>query len=120
MKEPSTTNNAPRFTPSSTSFGGSSTAVAPQVMQRTDSNIEQVDGALFSAVTNPRERMFLFQLEDAIAKFVQSSPERAMEIPPMVTSYRRMIAYRVAQRFNLTHLQSDYANEVLLIFALYY
>lgn len=33
---------------------------------------DQIDSALLSAMSNPRERMQLFQIEDAILKFVKS------------------------------------------------
>ena len=33
---------------------------------------DQIDSALVSAMSNPRERMQLFQIEDTILKFVKS------------------------------------------------
>ncbi len=38
--------------------------------------------------------------------------ERSMEIPPVYNSFRRLLAYRVGQRFGLSHGQSDTCNEV--------
>jgi hypothetical protein len=39
-----------------------------------------------------------------------------MDIPPVFNSFRRLLAYRVGQRFGLQHMQSDYANEVIILF----
>jgi hypothetical protein len=35
-----------------------------------------------------------------------------MELPPEHNSFRRLLAYRIAQRFGLTHAVSDQLNEV--------
>lgn len=35
-----------------------------------------------------------------------------MELPPEHNSFRRLLAYRIAQRFGLTHAVSDQINEV--------
>ena len=38
-----------------------------------------------------------------------------MELPPEHNSFRRLLAYRLAQRFGLTHAVSDQINEVLFL-----
>ena len=37
-----------------------------------------------------------------------------MELPPEHNSFRRLLAYRIAQRFGLTHAVSDQINEVIV------
>ena len=69
-----------------------------------------IDSALLSAMSNNRERMVLFQIEEDILKFVRSN-DSAKEIPPVHNSFRRLIAYRVGQRFGLQHATSDIINE---------
>lgn len=39
--------------------------------------------------------------------------DRSMELPPEHNSFRRLLAYRIAQRFGLTHAVSDQLNEVI-------
>eukprot|EP01035_Chromulina_nebulosa_P040953 gene40953-55349_t len=67
---------------------------------------DQIDSALVSAMSNPRERMQLFQIEDTILKFVKSN-EKLLEFPPVHNSFRRLLAYRVGQRFGLSHSTTD-------------
>jgi hypothetical protein len=73
-----------------------------------------VDSALLSAMDNPRERMIMFQIEDSIYQFVKS-PEISMEIPPGLNGFRRLLAYRIAQRFGLVHSTSDTYGEVIVL-----
>lgn len=70
-----------------------------------------MDSALLSAISNPRERMMLFQLEDSMYQFVKST-EVSMEIPPGLNGFRRLLAYRIAQRFGLIHSTGDNYGEV--------
>lgn len=37
-----------------------------------------------------------------------------MEIPPGLNSFRRLVTYRIAQRFGLQHAASDGTNEVTI------
>jgi hypothetical protein len=55
--------------------------------------------------------MILYQIEDMILTFVQSN-ETSMEIPSGLNSFRRLLAYRLSQRFGLTHVTADTYTEV--------
>lgn len=66
------------------------------------SDDEPLDSAVLEALRNPRERMNVLNAENSILNFVRSG-ESIMEIPPISNSFRRLIIYRVAQRFRLTH-----------------
>jgi hypothetical protein len=72
---------------------------------------ELIDAALLNALTSPRERMVLFQLEDSMVRFVQGI-ELSMAIPPGLNGFHRLLAYRLAQRFGLVHSISDVYGEV--------
>ena len=52
----------------------------------------------------------MFQIEDSIYQFVKS-PDTSMEIPAGLNGFRRLLAYRIAQRFGLTHSTSDTMGE---------
>eukprot|EP00597_Dinobryon_sp_UTEXLB2267_P009008 CAMPEP_0170085436 /NCGR_PEP_ID=MMETSP0019_2-20121128/20311_1 /TAXON_ID=98059 /ORGANISM="Dinobryon sp., Strain UTEXLB2267" /LENGTH=754 /DNA_ID=CAMNT_0010301879 /DNA_START=9 /DNA_END=2273 /DNA_ORIENTATION=+ len=67
---------------------------------------DQIDSALLSAISNPRERMVLFHIENTILEFVKSN-ERSMDFQPGYNSFRRLLAYRVGQRFGLSHSTAD-------------
>jgi len=54
---------------------------------------EPVDTALMNALLNPRERMVLFHIEDAILNFMKSN-DRLMELP-QCNSFRRLLYYRL-------------------------
>jgi hypothetical protein len=73
-----------------------------------------LDDALIAACENPRERMVVLQLEDTILKFVKSS-EISLEFPSGLNSFRRLVVYRLADRFGLQkgQIQID-ANEKTL------
>lgn len=71
---------------------------------------EPIDSALLNAISNPRERMVLLQIENSILNFMNSSKEY-MDIPPGYNSFRRLLAYRVGQRFKLNHTTSDQLSE---------
>eukprot|EP01038_Epipyxis_sp_PR26KG_P006996 gene6996-9560_t len=68
---------------------------------------DDVDSALISAISNPRERMNLFAIENTILEFVKSSPDKTLELPAVFNSFRRLLTYRVAQRFGLGHSTFD-------------
>jgi hypothetical protein len=72
---------------------------------------EEIDSAFINAMNNPRERMMLFQFEDYMVKFVKSN-EKAFEAPSGLNSFRRLIVYRLAQRFNLVHVVNELTNDV--------
>ena len=71
---------------------------------------EPIDSAIINAIENPRERMNVLNLENMFLNFVNSN-ERVMEIPVIHNSFKRLITYRVAQRFGLTHAHSEQMNE---------
>lgn len=71
---------------------------------------EPIDSAIINAIENPRERMNVLNLENMFLNFVNSN-ERVMEIPVIHNSFKRLITYRVAQRFGLTHAHSEQVNE---------
>lgn len=71
---------------------------------------EEIDSAFINAMNNPRERMMLFQFEDYMVKFVKSN-EKGFEAPSGLNSFRRLIVYRLAQRFNLVHVVNDLTND---------
>ena len=66
---------------------------------------EPIDSAIISAMENPRERMHVLTIENELLNFVKST-DRVMEIPPTNNSFRRLLTYRVAQRFGLTHVSA--------------
>mmetsp|Transcript_92955 Transcript_92955/g.182140 ORF Transcript_92955/g.182140 Transcript_92955/m.182140 type:complete len:553 (+) Transcript_92955:64-1722(+) len=74
-------------------------------------NSNEVDPALINAIENPRERMIVFQIENNILNFMNSS-ENTMEIPPGYNSFRRLLSYRIGQRFGLTHSTGDQLSEI--------
>jgi hypothetical protein len=67
-----------------------------------------LDDALIAACENPRERMVVLQLEDTILKFVKSSNETSLEFPSGLNSFRRLVVYRLADRFGLQKEQINY------------
>jgi hypothetical protein len=69
-----------------------------------------IDSAIVSAMETPRERMHVLTIENELLNFVKST-DRVMEIPPMTNSYRRLLTYRVAQRFGLTHAAAETSAE---------
>lgn len=64
-----------------------------------------VDPTLIDALGNPRERMNVLKFEDIIASFVQSRDD-VLETPPL-SSYHRLLVYRLASRFQLEHAKSE-------------
>ena len=73
----SSSNNPPYETnagPIPTFYNQSNNNYYPQnnIIQVNPLPDDQIDSALLSAMSNPRERMQLFQIEDTILKFVKS------------------------------------------------
>lgn len=102
---------APRLLLKPPATGNAAGSGAPSPVQ-TDNPLDgPVDAALLNALTNPRERMVVFQIENNILNFMNSG-ERTMEIPPGYNSFRRLLAYRIGQRFGLSHTTSDQLSEV--------
>jgi hypothetical protein len=73
-------------------------------------NNEPIDQVIIDAANNPRERMNVLNIENSILTFVKSN-EKTLEIPPLHNSFKRLITYRIAQRFLLFHTNSDNMNE---------
>ena len=82
----------------------------PPPSMNVDTADEPIDSAIINAIENPRERMNVLNLENMFLNFVNSN-ERVMEIPVIHNSFKRLITYRVAQRFGLTHAHSEQVNE---------
>lgn len=47
-----------------------------------------------------------------------SSSEKHLELPPGLNSFRRLVAYRLAQRFGLTTVTAELPAEVVLFFSI--
>jgi hypothetical protein len=61
-------------------------------------NDEPIDQVIIDAANNPRERMIVLNIENSILTFVKSE-EKTLEIPPLHNAFRRLLTYRIAQRF---------------------
>jgi hypothetical protein len=69
-----------------------------------------IEDALMEALHNPNERMNVLRIEKDIYNFVMSS-QHSMELSRMNNSFRRLLAYKIAQRFGLEHSMSETRNE---------
>ena len=71
-----------------------------------------VDNTLQDALQNARERMQLLNIENMVLTFVKSN-DRSFELPAsQYNAFRRLLIYRVAQRFRLEHNTVDITTEV--------
>ncbi|RYG62832.1 hypothetical protein EON64_17130 [archaeon] len=76
-----------------------------------EETLEGLDSAILNALSNPKERMACLQIEDIIVKFMRSG-DAMMEVPPGLSSFRRLLTHRVGDRFGLQRSLSSSANEV--------
>ena len=63
-----------------------------------------IDESLINALQSQRERMVLFQQEEAMRQFVLGTDMR-MVAPTNLNGFQRLLVYRLAQRFGITHAQ---------------
>ncbi|KAF5733686.1 R3H domain-containing protein 2-like isoform X1 [Tripterygium wilfordii] len=63
--------------------------------------INQVDQFLREALQNPRERLSVLRMEQAVEKFIRDPNQQQLEFPQLPTSYLRLAAHRVAQHYSL-------------------
>ncbi|KAI1371985.1 hypothetical protein F4677DRAFT_276246 [Hypoxylon crocopeplum] len=63
---------------------------------------KQPDEKLLEAMLSPKDRLFLLRLEQEVIKFVQSSEEPYMDLPPN-NSFCRMLTHKLADYYQMTH-----------------
>eukprot|EP01031_Cornospumella_fuschlensis_P044718 gene44718-54688_t len=76
-----------------------------------EETFDSLDSAIQNALNNPKERMACLQIEDIIVKFMRSG-DPMMEVPPGLSSFRRLLTHRVGDRFGLQRSISNSANEL--------
>ncbi|XP_038689286.1 R3H domain-containing protein 2-like isoform X1 [Tripterygium wilfordii] len=97
-KDSSESLSADAFNSASGSGPLSSTSAGTEVSQDA---ISQVDQFLREALQNPRERLSVLRMEQAVEKFIRDPNQQQLEFPQLPTSYLRLAAHRVAQHYSL-------------------
>lgn len=70
-------------------------------------DLEQVDAFLREALQNPRDRLTILRMEQEVEKFLRNPELQTLEFQPMISSYYRLAAHRVAQHYYLQTQASD-------------
>ena len=71
------------------------------------------DEKLFEALESPKDRFFLLRLEEDIIRFIKTSSEPKMELPPC-NSFCRLLAHKLADYYALTHFVDNAVSSVTL------
>lgn len=69
-----------------------------------------IEDALMDAIGNAKERMNALRIEKELFEFVCSG-RPVLEIPHQNNSFKRLLTYKIAQRFGLEHKSMDYVLE---------
>lgn len=69
-----------------------------------------IEDTLIDALNSNKERMNALRIEKDIYDFVLSGYPY-MELSTLNNSFKRLLAYKIAQRFNLDHKSSEFLNE---------
>ncbi len=85
----------------------------------TRSNNETLDSAILSALESHRGRMAVVEIEARMLKYItksSSSNGDVMMIPPIHNRYWRLINFRIADRFLLSHKYADDMSGSIIFF----
>ncbi|KAF5742613.1 R3H domain-containing protein 2-like isoform X1 [Tripterygium wilfordii] len=85
----------------SASVSGSFSSTSAGTEKVSQDAINQVDQFLREALQNPRERLSVLRMEQAVEKFIRDPNQQQLEFPQLPTSYLRLAAHRVAQHYSL-------------------
>ncbi|OKL59217.1 hypothetical protein UA08_05533 [Talaromyces atroroseus] len=71
------------------------------------------DEKLLEAMSSPKDRLFLLQLEEKIRNFIQDSNEQSLELPPS-NAFGRLLAHKLGDYYHLTHFVDNNVTSVRL------
>ncbi|KAH8697022.1 putative R3H domain protein [Talaromyces proteolyticus] len=71
------------------------------------------DEKLLEAMSSPKDRLLLLQLEEKIRNFIQDSKEQSLELPPS-NAFGRLLAHKLGDYYHLTHFVDNNATSVRL------
>ncbi|CRG85222.1 hypothetical protein PISL3812_02335 [Talaromyces islandicus] len=71
------------------------------------------DEKLLEAMSSPKDRLLLLQLEEKIRDFIQDSKEQSLELPPS-NAFGRLLAHKLGDYYHLTHFVDNNATSVRL------
>ncbi|KAK2861200.1 hypothetical protein FQN49_004449 [Arthroderma sp. PD_2] len=71
------------------------------------------DEKLMEAMSSPKDRLLLLQLEEKIIAFIKNSSEGSLELPPC-NSFGRLLAHKLGDYYHLTHFVDNNVTSVRL------
>ncbi|KKA18644.1 hypothetical protein T310_7389 [Rasamsonia emersonii CBS 393.64] len=74
---------------------------------------EEPDEKLLEAMSSPKDRLLLLQLEEKIRNFIQDSKEQSLDLPPS-NAFGRLLAHKLGDYYHLTHFVDNTITSVRL------
>ncbi|EGE79687.1 R3H domain-containing protein, variant [Blastomyces dermatitidis ATCC 18188] len=74
---------------------------------------DEPDEKLLEAMSSPKDRLLILQLEEKIIAFIKDSSEQSLELPPC-NAFGRLLAHKLGDYYHLTHFVDNNVTSVRL------